>query len=36
MQYTTRNNAGILVLNSDPDSHFFPSYAEQAQNWFLN
>ena len=22
-QYLTRNNAGIFVLNSNPDSHFF-------------
>ena len=22
-QYPTYNNAGILVLNSDPDSHFY-------------
>ena len=31
-QYPTRNDAGMLVLNSDPYSHFFPGYAEQAQN----
>ena len=24
------------MLNSDPDSYFFPGCAEQAQNWFLN
>ena len=35
-QYPIRNNACILVLNSDPDSHFYPGCAEQAQNWFLN
>ena len=31
-QYMTRNNADILVLNSDTDSHFFPGCAEQVQN----
>ena len=31
-QYPTRNEAGILVLNIDPDSHFPPGCAEQAQN----
>ena len=35
MQSPTRNAAGILVLNSDPDSYFFPSCAQQAQKWFL-
>ena len=35
-QSPTRKGAGILVLNSDPDSHFFPGCAEQAQNRFLN
>ena len=30
MQSPTRNAAGILVLCSDPDSHFFPGCAEQA------
>ena len=33
--YLTRNNAGILVLNSDPDLHICPGCAEQAQNRFL-
>ena len=28
----TRNDAGISVLNRNPDSHFFPGCAEQAQN----
>ena len=31
-QYPTCNDAGILLLNSDPDSHFCPGCAEQAQN----
>ena len=31
-QYPTRNDAGILVLNSDPDLHLCPGCAEQAQN----
>ena len=31
-QYPIRNNACILVLNSDPDSNFCPGCAEQAQN----
>ena len=31
-QYLTRNNAGILVLNSDPFSHFGSGRAEQVQN----
>ena len=29
------NTAGILVFNSDPDSHFCPGCAEQAQNRIL-
>ena len=36
MLYPTRNDAGILVLNSDSESHFCPGCAEQAQNWFWN
>ena len=32
MQYLTRNDAGILVLKSDPDSHFWAGCAEQVQN----
>ena len=36
MQYPTRNYAGILMLNSNPDLHFFPGCAEQVQNWFWN
>ena len=32
MQSTTRNTAGILVLKSNPASHFCPGCAEQAQN----
>ena len=35
-QSLTHNSAGILVLNSDPDSHFFSICAEQAQNIFWN
>ena len=35
-QYLTRNDAGILMLNSDPDSHFCPGCAEQTQNLFWN
>ena len=35
-QYPTQNDAGILVLNSYPDSHFCPGCAEQSQNWFCN
>ena len=31
-QYPIRNDTGILMLNRDPDSHFFPGRAEQAQN----
>ena len=34
MQYPTCNDAGILVLNSNPDSHSFPGCAEQAQTDF--
>ena len=36
MQYLTRNDAGILVLNRDTASHFCPGCDEQAQNWFWN
>ena len=36
MQSPTHNTAGILVLNSDPDSYFFTGCAEQAQNLFWN
>ena len=35
-QYHTWNVADILVLNIDPDSHFCPGCAEQAQIWFWN
>ena len=33
-QYPNCNDAVILVLKSDPDSHFCPGCAEQAQNLF--
>ena len=32
MHYMNRNDAGILVLNSDSDSRFCPGCAEQGQN----
>ena len=35
-QSPTHNTAGILVYNSDPDSHFCSGCAEKAQNLFLN
>ena len=35
-QYPTCNDAGVLVFNSDPDSHFFPGFPDQAQKWFWN
>ena len=35
-QSQTHNDAGILVPNSDPDSHFCPGCAEQAKNWLWN
>ena len=31
MQYPNRDNAGVLVLKIDTDSHFFLGCAEQAQ-----
>ena len=34
MQSPARKVAGVLVLNSDPDSHFCPGCSEQVQNWF--
>ena len=34
IQSPAQNTAGILVLNSNSDSYFFPECAEQAQNWF--
>ena len=33
-QYLTCNDTGILMLNNNPDSHFLPGCAEQAQNQF--
>ena len=36
MKSPTRKSAGILVLNSNTNSHFCPGCAEQAQYWFLN
>ena len=36
MQSPIRNGAGILVLNSNPDSQFCPGCAEQVQNCFWN
>ena len=35
-KYPTHIDAGILLLNSNPDSYCCPGCAEQAQNWFLN
>ena len=32
MQYPTCNYAVILVLNSNPDSHFCPGCADQEKN----
>ena len=31
-QYPTRNDTVMLMLNSDPDSHFFPGCADKVQN----
>ena len=36
MYSPTRNASYILVLNSNPNSHFCPGCAKQAQNWFWN
>ena len=36
IQSLTGNTEGILVLNSDPDSHLYPGCTDQAQNWFWN
>ena len=34
IQYLTRNNTGILMLNNDPDSHLLSGCADQTQNRF--
>ena len=34
IKYMICNDAGILVLKSGPDSHFFPGRVKQAQSWF--
>ena len=34
MKSPARNYTGILVLNSDNDSHLYPGCADKAQNLF--